>query len=70
MTDNNRDNASAPSTEDSHSPMKGGIFWVAILFSAYQLWMAAYHPFSSQVVRAFHVGFVLLMIFVLFPPMG
>ncbi len=44
------------------------IFWVAIAFSAYQLWMAAFHPLSSQVIRAIHVGFVLLMIFALFPP--
>jgi TRAP transporter 4TM/12TM fusion protein len=46
------------------------IFWIAIAFSAFQIWMAAFHPFSSQVIRALHVGFVLLMIFVLFPPMG
>ncbi|TNF62055.1 MAG: TRAP transporter permease [Burkholderiales bacterium] len=45
------------------------IFWIAIAFSAYQIWMAAFHPLSSQVIRALHVGFVLLMVFVLFPPM-
>jgi len=44
------------------------IFWIALAFSAYQLGMAAFHPLSSQVIRALHVGFVLLMIFVLFPP--
>ena len=74
MNDKSRDNApsSAPtSTPDEHrSELTGAIFWVAILFSAFQIWMAAFHPFSSQVIRALHVGFVLLMIFALFPPMG
>ncbi len=70
MNDNHRDNASANAADEHRSPMTGAIFWVAILFSAYQIWMAAYHPFSSQVIRAFHVGFVLLLIFALFPPMG
>lgn len=61
MSDNN----------DSHaSPLRGAIFWVAVAFSTYQLWMASFHPLSSQVIRAIHVGFVLLMIFALFPPMG
>ncbi len=56
---------------DSHSsPLTGAVFWIAILFSAYQIWMASFHPFSSQVIRALHVSFVLLMIFALFPPMG
>ena len=55
---------------DHGSSLTGAIFWVAIAFSAYQLWMASFHPLSSQVIRAIHVGFVLLMIFALFPPMG
>ena len=55
---------------DHGSALTGAIFWVAIAFSAYQLWMASFHPLSSQVIRAIHVGFVLLMIFALFPPMG
>ena len=74
MNDKNRDNtpSSAPTgTPDAHhSELTGAIFWVAILFSSFQIWMAAFHPFSSQVIRALHVGFVLLMIFALFPPMG
>ncbi|MDO9074507.1 MAG: TRAP transporter permease [Rubrivivax sp.] len=57
--------------QDSHGiRLRGAIFWVAIAFSSYQLWMASFHPLSSQVIRAIHVGFVLLMIFALFPPMG
>jgi len=66
MNDNN-------STDTGHTGhgdrLTGGIFWVAIAFSAYQLWMASFHPLSSQVIRSIHVGFVLLMIFALFPPM-
>ncbi|MDT4834678.1 TRAP transporter, 4TM/12TM fusion protein [compost metagenome] len=57
------------SSETPASPLRGAIFWVAIAFSAYQLWMASFHPLSSQVIRSIHVGFVLLMIFALFPPM-
>ena len=52
------------------TPLRGALFWIAITFSAYQIWMAAYHPLSSQVIRAIHVGFVLLMIFTLYPPFG
>ena len=44
------------------------IFWVALLFSSFQLITAAFSPLSSQVVRAVHVGFVLLLIFALYPP--
>jgi TRAP transporter 4TM/12TM fusion protein len=51
-------------------PLVGLVFWVAVAFSTYQLIAAAFHPFSSQVIRAFHVGFVLLLIFLLYPPFG
>lgn len=51
-------------------PLTGALFWVAIAFSSYQIWMASFHPLSSQVIRAIHVGFVLLMIFALYPPFG
>ena len=46
------------------------VFYVAILFSAYQIIGAAFHPFSSQVLRAGHVGFVLLMVYLCFPMRG
>ena len=59
-------------TDTSHDPqgnsLKGALFWIAIAFSSFQLWTAAFQPFSSQVVRAIHVGFVLLMVFTLSPP--
>ena len=70
MNEHNTPSAPDSPAESHASPLTGAVFWIAILFSAYQIWMAAFHPFSSQVIRALHVGFVLLMIFALFPPMG
>lgn len=55
---------------DTSTPLRGAVFWIAIAFSAFQLTMAAFHPLSSQVIRAIHVGFVLLLVFALFPPMA
>lgn len=55
---------------DTSTPLRGAIFWIAVAFSVFQLTMAAFHPLSSQVIRAIHVGFVLLLVFALFPPMG
>ncbi|MBF6617817.1 MAG: TRAP transporter permease [Candidimonas sp.] len=43
------------------------VFWIAVAFSAFQVYTAAFSPLSSQVVRAIHVGFVLLMVFALMP---
>ena len=40
---------------------------VALLFSAYQLSIAAFSPLSSLITRSIHVGFLLLLIFVLYP---
>jgi TRAP transporter 4TM/12TM fusion protein len=40
-------------------------FWIAVTFSLFQLWTAAYGTLASQVVRAMHVGFLLLLGFVL-----
>ncbi len=36
-------------------------FWIAVCFSLFQLWTAAYGTLPSQVVRAMHVGFLLLL---------
>ncbi|TEA78595.1 TRAP transporter permease [Allopusillimonas ginsengisoli] len=41
------------------------VLWIAVVFSSFQIYTAAFSPLSSQVVRAIHVGFVLLMIFAL-----
>ncbi len=35
----------------------------AILFSAFQIWTAAYAPLPSSVVRSLHVGFLLALLF-------
>ncbi|QGZ29097.1 TRAP transporter permease [Stutzerimonas stutzeri] len=46
------------------------LFYVALLFSTYQIIMAAFHPVSSQVLRAGHVGFLLMLVFLNFPARG
>ncbi len=46
------------------------LFYVALLFSIYQIVMAAFHPVSSQVLRAGHVGFLLMLVFLSFPARG
>ncbi|GHC77538.1 TRAP transporter permease [Limoniibacter endophyticus] len=42
------------------------LFAIAIAFSAFQLWTAAYSPLASQIVRSVHVGFLLLLLFGLY----
>lgn len=39
----------------------------ALSFSSYQIAVAAFHPFSSLVIRAIHVSFLILLIFLLYP---
>jgi TRAP transporter 4TM/12TM fusion protein len=39
----------------------------ALAFSVYQLVVASFHPFSSLVIRSLHVGFLLLLTFILYP---
>ncbi|MBE2258506.1 MAG: TRAP transporter permease [Candidatus Accumulibacter sp.] len=46
------------------------VFYVAILFSLFQLVTAAFSPLSSTVVRAVHVGFLLLLTFLIYPWRG
>ncbi len=63
----------APPAVDMHDPLGGGfpatregrlLFWIAVVFSVYQIATAAHLiSLSSQVVRAFHVGFLLLLAF-------
>jgi TRAP transporter 4TM/12TM fusion protein len=36
-------------------------FWIAVAFSVFHIWSAAYGTLPSQVVRAMHVGFLLLL---------
>ncbi|HEY5763768.1 MAG TPA: TRAP transporter permease [Rhodocyclaceae bacterium] len=46
------------------------LFLIAIAFSAFQIVTAAFSPLSSQIVRAVHVGFLLLLIFGVFQGWG
>lgn len=59
-------------TSDSR-PMTIGdkaIFAVALAFSIFQIISIAYSPLSSLVARSFHVGFLLLLAFLMFAPKG
>src|SRR5690606_27817258 len=42
-------------------------FCIAVAFSAYQIYTAAYAPLSSLVMRSLHVGFLLLLAFAALP---
>jgi TRAP transporter 4TM/12TM fusion protein len=46
------------------------LFYVALLFSIFQIITAAFHPVSSQILRAVHVGFLLMVVFLCFPLRG
>lgn len=46
------------------------VFYVAIVFSVFQLVTSAFSPLSSTVVRAVHVGFLLLLTFLIHPWRG
>ncbi|MEO8122630.1 MAG: TRAP transporter fused permease subunit [Burkholderiales bacterium] len=67
--------AQSPAQGQLHAPEQqhsaefaGALFWVAIVFSTFQIVTAAFSPLSSSVVRAVHVGFLLLVTFVMLPP--
>ncbi|HMO06590.1 MAG TPA: TRAP transporter permease [Paracoccaceae bacterium] len=61
----------APQTPNPHDPLAAGfppgwegraLFWIAVAFSIFQVLTAAHLvDFASQVTRAFHVGFLLLL---------
>ncbi|MEX6500656.1 TRAP transporter permease [Pseudomonas zhanjiangensis] len=46
------------------------LFYVALLFSSFQIITAAFSPVSSQVLRAVHVGFLLLTVYLSVPAHG
>ena len=54
----------------SPSDWTKALFAVALLFSIFQIVTAAFHPVSTQVLRAVHVGFLLLLVFISFPALG
>jgi len=56
--------------KDSPDQWPRAVFYVALLFSIYQIVTAAFHPVSSQVLRAGHVGFLLLLVFLCYPALG
>ena len=43
------------------------IFWIAVAFSVYQIYTAAYAPLASIVMRSLHVGFLMLLAFAVLP---
>ncbi|PRA59454.1 MULTISPECIES: TRAP transporter permease [Pseudomonas] len=47
-----------------------GLFFVALAFTIFQIVTAAFHPFSTQVQRAGHVGFLLMLVFLSYPALG
>lgn len=59
--------ATASAPDQPFQDMPRIVFWIAVAFSCFQVYTASFSPLSSQVVRAIHVGFVLLMIFTLYP---
>ncbi|WP_019647033.1 TRAP transporter permease [Novispirillum itersonii] len=68
--------ASSPDTVDDGGVLHAGLgertsfagkflFLIAIAFSVWQIYVAAYAPVSSIVARSLHVGFILLLVFAL-----
>jgi len=66
-------NEAVPPAVDMHDPLGAGfpatregrvLFWIAVVFSLYQIATAAHLiNLNSQVTRAFHVGFLMLLAF-------
>jgi len=46
------------------------LFYAALLFSSFQILTAAFPLVSTQVLRSFHVGFLLLLVFLSYPAFG
>ena len=42
------------------------VFWVGVAFSLFQIWTATFTPLPTQAVRSIHVGFLLLVTFLMF----
>lgn len=63
-----------PSDFEEHGHQRILIDWAgrvamfaALSFSTYQIAVAAFHPFSSLIIRALHVSFLLMLIFMFYP---
>ena len=64
----------APADFEEHGHQRSLAGWgahlamgAALSFSTYQLAVAAFHPFSSLIIRSLHVSFLLLLIFLFYP---
>ena len=62
-------NAQLQAPDEGKPAFVGLLFWVAVAFSVFQIITAAFSPLSSTVVRAVHVGFLLLVTYALYPPL-
>lgn len=58
------------SDTSQHGSLPRSIVLTALLFSVFQIITAAFSPISSSVVRALHVGFLLLLVFQLYNARG
>ena len=58
------------SETSSAASLPRSVMWAALAFSTFQIITAAFSPVSSSVVRALHVGFLLLLIFQLYNVRG
>ncbi len=73
MTQTTQDSAQpivAPSEFDIEHHLPGGwgeglsgrlLFWIAVAFSAFQIYTAIFAPIATQILRAVHVGFLVLV---------
>ncbi|WP_300303068.1 TRAP transporter permease [Ferrovibrio sp.] len=76
MTASNAADKETPAIIDRENPTHGltqlvgwhgkAVFYIAVVFTFFQIITAAFSPLSSQVLRSLHVGFLLLLTFVLF----
>jgi TRAP transporter 4TM/12TM fusion protein len=69
-----QDHVASPAADDPHNLFGNRsaaatktIFWIAVAFSVYQVYTAAYAPLASLVMRSLHVGFLMLLAFAALP---
>ena len=74
MSDRAVDIHPEPSDFEEHGHQRQLAGWAAriamfgaLSFSTYQIVVAAFHPFSSLIIRALHVSFLMMLIFMFYP---
>ena len=74
MSDRAVDIHPEPSDFEEHGHQRQLAGWTAriamfgaLSFSTYQIVVAAFHPFSSLIIRALHVSFLMMLIFMFYP---